>query len=314
MVFTRCTAKVLLVLASVAIIMADTSPTVQPTGQPHSSSCGSQLDVSLWELFGVSIAVIVLEIIFFTCLYRIGVFYEYAKALSDSSFHNVRNLGYYKRKSLTRASSARLNSNVHEQAVDEKSNHRTSCCSCPCSCCCCCCFEWPDEQYGAHYFALLASKSTFMCCSDLWLPGGRVGWNLFPRGLAEDYILYVFNNHSILSLFLCVRGHPFNTSERMLGYFVQNSYVFNQTCLASFYNFSLKNRYLFKLFIVPSSLMGRKIFYWIMACQCIAEHEKDGYTYAKILACLGRFVAVFFFFNALATFFVGALFGYNAYS
>ena len=302
MMSTLCAAEVLLVLACLAVVESIAIPTGQPTGQRTYLPCvsGSDYTGNLFTLIGVSMAVIVLELTVFTFLRTGGVFYKYVKVLSDSSYSNIRNLDHYKSK---RRRETTIRS--HTQS-DYKHNN------CCCRCCRCCSVEWPDEPYGAHYFALLAYKSTFMCCSDIWLPGGRILMHRFPRGFIEDFLLYVANNHSILSLFMCVRGHPFNTSERMLGCFVHNSVVFFQTCLVSYIGGGYYE-YLLKLIIAPLSLMWRKIFYLIMACQCIAEHEKEGHIYAHALACLGRFLAFIFFLVSLAIIIAGAVLGATAY-
>jgi hypothetical protein len=64
----------------------------------------------------------------------------------------------------------------------------------PCCCMCCC------------------------CCKSSWL---------------TDLMFYLMNNHQVLSMIACVKGHPFSRAERRMAYMLQQSFAFAMAAVVS---------------------------------------------------------------------------------
>ena len=262
------------------------------------------------ELAFAFIGVIALEILVFRLLRTSGAFYENVKVLADTSYRNLRITSLYRKQRL------RLTMVGSSKVTPDGTQRSTS--HCCCQCCCRCsyvCAEREDEIYGPHYFAMLANGTVFLFCDDVWCKKGALFFCfMLPRGLIEDYWLYVANNHNLFSIIFAVRGHPFTFCERACGFLLQNSLVFFFTGIVDASLERESSRYLMTLLVVaPTSMFLRKIYFYLTACPCIAEREKDGQCLIKLVACLGSLLAFPLVILAVALIFVGAIYGNLAY-
>lgn len=68
---------------------------------------------------------------------------------------------------------------------------------------------FPDTSFKS---ILIDSNINYFGIPDVLFPGGRMFGGLIHSnpGLMEDFLFYLFNNHSVLGMFMSTRGNPFS--------------------------------------------------------------------------------------------------------
>ena len=91
-----------------------------------------------------------------------------------------------------------------------------------------------NEKLGSHtglriFYDYIADRRTYLGCRDVLFPGGFKApftATVMSKGLMEDYMLYVLNNHNILSCSFCAKGSTSTRRVRRIVWAVQHSVGF----------------------------------------------------------------------------------------
>lgn len=152
------------------------------------------------------------------------------------------------------------------------------------------CFGAPYiENYNPLFLKKLLTNKAFYGCDDnlvccCWCATGFVG----------DFFFYLFNHHSILSMFAAVKSNAFARSERRIAYFVQHSLALFFAALVTEVGFDPVTKIAFNIFVItPITLIVNKFFYYMLTCPClIREYRWTICRYmAKCLEYIGLLIA-----------------------
>lgn len=103
-------------------------------------------------------------------------------------------------------------------------------------------------------------------------------WTI-PRGLIEDCMYYVFNNHGMISCICCETDHPYSRVERMFAQFALGCLTFFGTSVVNSYNFSdVENNLWNVLFIGFLNFLLTNVFQILFACSCVFHQSKKSET------------------------------------
>jgi hypothetical protein len=161
--------------------------------------------------------------------------------------------------------------------------------------------HFPRERYSWAFFNSLLQDNCFYGCRDIFYKDGLY-LNMcclfkyrFPPGLFEDFLYYIFNNHTLLSMFLCARGNPFKRNSRRIAFFGQNAFaffsvVFLETLITDPTILLILNF----LIIAPISVIINQVFYYALVCPCLVSCKSDTGTNRCIgfFSLIGKFIAM----------------------
>lgn len=88
-----------------------------------------------------------------------------------------------------------------------------------------------------------------------------------------DYIFYVLNQNSLLSMFACVPEHPFSRYDRRLAFIVQHSVAFIFAILFKVIGDSTTTLILNIFVVIPIKMVVVTGFYAFVACPCLQGTE-----------------------------------------
>lgn len=125
-------------------------------------------------------------------------------------------------------------------------------------------------------------------------------------------MFYLMNNHSFLSMFLAVRGHPYSRFARRMTFLAVNCLVFFLVVLAAHagaLHFSSSAKTAVSVIISPVTIIARKWFYYMLACPCMRSNVESQHCclqcWGNLCIACGRNVAfpilgIFLFFLLFA--------------
>ena len=112
------------------------------------------------------------------------------------------------------------------------------------------------------FYDYLCDKRTYLGCKDVLFEGGlRVPLTgvVLRRGLAEDFLLYLMNNHNILSCCFCAKGSAISREARLSCWLAQHSAGLTTTALIDsilvMIGVPLSLKILLRLFVVMPAIL-----------------------------------------------------------
>jgi len=93
------------------------------------------------------------------------------------------------------------------------------------------------------------------------------------RACRGDYIFYVLNQNSLLSMFACVPEHPFSRYDRRLAFIVQHSVAFIFAILFKVIGDATTTLILNIFVVIPIKMIVVTGFYAFVACPCLQGTE-----------------------------------------
>ena len=69
----------------------------------------------------------------------------------------------------------------------------------------------------------------YFACEDVLFPGGyKIPFSdiILAPGVMEDFLLFLYNNHNVLSCVAVTKAATFNRANRRLALILQNSFTF----------------------------------------------------------------------------------------
>eukprot|EP01033_Poteriospumella_lacustris_P013615 gene13615-9751_t len=168
----------------------------------------------------------------------------------------------------------------------------------------CSCTIRKKEKLSEYYFTELLNVSYLGTCayrrnaaSEKFSVCGLFNVH-FSRGFLSDFIYYMMNNHSFLSMFMAVRGHPFSRAARRLTYLSANSVTFFMAVLLTKLD-PVAAQVVSVLVISPLVILVRKWMFSLLACPChreVLEREDRNcaYWWYACLGGTGQLLAYFF--------------------
>ena len=159
-------------------------------------------------------------------------------------------------------------------------------------------------MYDEAFYQYLLQQRCLIGCSGILYPEGY-NLNLFIKsyqlreGMAEDFIVFLCNNHSLLSCIYRVRGSPVSRNACRILYLVQNSIAFFMSALNNlifaYVNLNPRFSYLSDVVIVtPVSIFLGSVILEFYSCKIInnVEFARGSYgKYGKCLAFIGKLMA-----------------------
>ncbi len=155
--------------------------------------------------------------------------------------------------------------------------------------------------YDEAFYQYLLQRRCLLGCSGLLYPGG-LKLNLLVtsyhlrEGMYEDFILFLCNNHSLLSCIYRVGGSPISRNACRILYLVQNSIAFFISALNSliFAYFALNANYSYVtdvVFVAPISIFLGSVILGLYTCRVVNTVEFTRGScgkYGRCIAFMGR--------------------------
>jgi hypothetical protein len=117
------------------------------------------------------------------------------------------------------------------------------------------------------------------------------------------------NNHSILSMFMTVKGHPYSRGEKRSTFFCQNCIAISFAAFAA--QLSATEAIAVNILVIsPVMILLKTQLYYLLACPCLRScHEKGGCAggCASFLESIGWFIVIPFIFICLAALIVATI-------
>eukprot|EP01034_Spumella_vulgaris_P030538 gene30538-37776_t len=209
-----------------------------------------------------------------------------ARKIGDTAHDTFVKYHYNSQKFLSQKKNHGITSDFISSKYSEKREIKTG----PCSC-------HPDVNYTPEFFARLLEAKFYFGAKGVWFPDGLKIFNplrcasySFPIGMVEDYVFFLCNNHTVLSMFMCTRGHPFSRSSKRIAFFGQNCFAFFIAKLLKvlFANDQIAISLLSTFVVAPLSLLVNKFFYALLVCPCVSmntRNNRDGGFYGPYYSC-----------------------------
>lgn len=85
-----------------------------------------------------------------------------------------------------------------------------------------------------------------------------------------DFLFFLFNNHSMFSMFASSKSNPYSRGEKRLAFFFQHCLAFFFAAIVANAGMDTASEILFNcLIIVPVTLFVNKMFYYLLSCPCL---------------------------------------------
>ena len=103
-------------------------------------------------------------------------------------------------------------------------------------------------------------------------------WNI-PRGLIEDAIYYIMNNHGLISCFCAEKDHPYSRVERTFSLLALGSVTYFGVSVASSWGFSGSESYAWNiLFMGFLNFLFTNAFQILFVCSCLLRKDDKNET------------------------------------
>lgn len=176
--------------------------------------------------------------------------------------------------------------------------------------------DTPRKFDDSFYNFISAGGHYSGCGATVWPEGYTIPWVNYTlhKGLMEDLLLYLFNNHSVLSCICAMKKSTFSRNKRRIAFTMEHSLAF---FLVSFntslitVGMSKQMAVIINLFVIsPTCSLYNSLFHDLLTCPCIqnSEYRKRNPNQTLILEYLGLTIAFPLMLGGLALLVLAALF------
>lgn len=178
-------------------------------------------------------------------------------------------------------------------------------------CCCCkltcwlCCGNDECDDWNPTFVKKLLSKDAYYGIPDDSLCGR---WFCCSSGMWADFIFFLFNHHTVLSMFACSKQNAFSRTERKIAFFVQHCMAFLFAALVILADATPIQALMLNMFVItPISMLVNTLYYYMLACPCLIHEWQWAFsawcasmcdTLGKLLAYPMAIIAIFFLLGA----------------
>lgn len=180
---------------------------------------------------------------------------------------------------------------------------------------------WPHDDtprmYDDTFYNFIANGGQYSGCRGVvWPDGYTIPWIDYTlrAGVMEDFLLYIFNNHTLLSCICALKKSIFSRNKRRIAFTMEHSLAFFlvafNTSLVSA-GMSPHLAVLINLFVIsPSSSLYNAFFHDLLTCPCIQEpsYRKQNPSLTALLEYIGLAIAFPLMIGGLALLVLAALF------
>lgn len=152
-----------------------------------------------------------------------------------------------------------------------------------------CGWDGGEDEYNPLFIKKILSPAAYYGCVD-----DMVCCLCCTSGMSADFIFFLLNRHSLLSMFCASKQNSFSRNERRVAYYVQHSLAFMCAVLVESSGMDPNTRIIFNVLVItPFTMFINTSYYYMLACPCLVREWKWDCCrrMADCLEVLGKVIA-----------------------
>jgi len=143
--------------------------------------------------------------------------------------------------------------------------------------CAFCRCEYPNQRYVTNFYESLAQRECYYGARPIWFQKGlNLCFIRLPISMCEDYIFFLLNHNTFLSMAFTVLGSKFSRAAKRFCFFAQSCVTFLLST-AFYYTTSNIGHIMISVFLIaPITFLVNRFFYYLMACPCLGIISNSG--------------------------------------
>ncbi len=160
-------------------------------------------------------------------------------------------------------------------------------------------------KFSAAFYEYILQRRTYIGCGPIIYEDGYVKnficftW-CFPKGAYEDFVIFLANNHPLLSCIYAAKGGPLSRSGRRLVYMMQYSLAFFIKIVSfgvmQYFNIPEYVSPAFSIFVItPLSVSFGTFIKLLYTCSCLVHNNKFRVDHPKMhrwIKSIGRLITI----------------------